>query len=56
MSASSPDSGPYPEAAGHARMMPLTSDKSDKAPHLSGSTPLSVVSGFAVLRSGEYAT
>ena len=37
MSASSPDSGPYPEAAGHARMMPSTPDNSDKAPHLSRS-------------------
>jgi hypothetical protein len=37
MSASSPDSGPYPEAASHARMMPSTPDRSDKAPHLSRS-------------------
>src|SRR5829696_3258499 len=32
MSASSPDSGPYLEAAGHARMMPSTPDRSGKAP------------------------
>src|SRR5512133_2650236 len=37
MSASSPDSGPYPEAAGHARMMPSTPDRRDKASHLSRS-------------------